>query len=206
MAVLDPAGHLLARWLASLLLGLTPPDGPVAHGIKRTAMDMLLMELTELPLGGMSLGRYQPLSCLKESFPAQGAVTDIGLGPSCTRMGTLGWDRRSWLRGSLTALSFWAHLNNGSVRLTRDLVAPNFGAGIVLYSKPVRFKQPSTPFLTSFSTFFSFSVSNLNPSTIGYGLAFIISLDDEIIRDAGGFMGLMRVDDWGSGSGCHNWG
>ncbi|KAL6145851.1 hypothetical protein ACLB2K_056535 [Fragaria x ananassa] len=94
-----------------------------------------------------------------------------------------------------------AHLNNGSVRLTRDLAVPNSGAGRVLYSKPVRFKQPSTPFPASFSTFFSFSVSNLNPSSIGGGLAFIISPDDEIVGDAGGFMGLMRVDDSGSGSG-----
>ncbi|KAL6138611.1 hypothetical protein ACLB2K_063892 [Fragaria x ananassa] len=93
-----------------------------------------------------------------------------------------------------------AHLNNGSVRLTRDLAVPNSGAGRVLYSKPVRFKQPSTPFPASFSTFFSFSVSNLNPSSIGGGLAFIISPDDEIVGDAGGFMGLMRVDDSGSGS------
>ncbi|KAL6133367.1 hypothetical protein ACLB2K_065604 [Fragaria x ananassa] len=94
-----------------------------------------------------------------------------------------------------------AHLNNGSVRLTRDLAVPNSGAGRVLYSKPVRFKQPSTPFPASFSTFFSFSVSNLNPSSIGGGLAFIISPDDEIVGDAGAFMGLMRVDDSGSGSG-----
>ncbi|KAL6220834.1 hypothetical protein ACLB2K_008588 [Fragaria x ananassa] len=79
-----------------------------------------------------------------------------------------------------------AHLNNGSVRLTRDLSIPNFGAGRVLYSKPVRFKQPSTPFPASFSTFFSFSVSNLDPSSIGDGLAFIISLNNEIVGDAGG--------------------
>ncbi|KAL6210975.1 hypothetical protein ACLB2K_016204 [Fragaria x ananassa] len=67
-----------------------------------------------------------------------------------------------------------AHLNNGSVCLTRDLAVPNFGAGRVLYLKLVRFKQPSTSFPASFSTFFSFSVSNLNPSSIGGGLAFII--------------------------------
>ncbi|PRQ43497.1 putative protein kinase RLK-Pelle-L-LEC family [Rosa chinensis] len=94
-----------------------------------------------------------------------------------------------------------AHLNNGSVRLTRDLAVPNSGAGRVLYSKPVRFKQPSTPFPASFSTFFTFSVSNLNPSSIGGGLAFIISPDDEVVGDAGGFLGLQSLDDPGSGSG-----
>ncbi|XP_050381071.1 L-type lectin-domain containing receptor kinase VIII.1 [Argentina anserina] len=94
-----------------------------------------------------------------------------------------------------------AHLNDGSVRLTRDLAVPNSGAGRVLYSKPVRFKQPYTPFPASFSTFFSFSVSNLNPSSIGGGLAFVISPDDQIVGDAGGFMGLLSVEDTGSGSG-----
>ncbi|KAL6196151.1 hypothetical protein ACLB2K_031766 [Fragaria x ananassa] len=67
-----------------------------------------------------------------------------------------------------------AHLNNGSVCLTRDLAVPNSNADRVLYLKPVCFKQPSTPFPESFFTFFSFSVSNLNPSSIARGLAFII--------------------------------
>ncbi|PRQ43749.1 putative non-specific serine/threonine protein kinase [Rosa chinensis] len=93
------------------------------------------------------------------------------------------------------------HLNNGSVRLTRDLAVPNFGAGRVLYSKPVRFKQPSTPFPASFSTFFTFSVNNLNPSSICGGLAFIISPNDEVVGDADGFLGLQSVEDPGSGSG-----
>ncbi|XP_010253592.1 PREDICTED: L-type lectin-domain containing receptor kinase VIII.1 [Nelumbo nucifera] len=84
-----------------------------------------------------------------------------------------------------------AHLNNGSVRLTRDLPVPNSGAGRVLYAKPVRFRQPGTHSLASFSTFFSFSVNNLNPSSIGGGLAFLISPDDETVGDAGGFLGLV---------------
>ncbi|XP_010264749.1 PREDICTED: L-type lectin-domain containing receptor kinase VIII.1-like [Nelumbo nucifera] len=83
-----------------------------------------------------------------------------------------------------------AHLSNGSLRLTRDLFVPNSGAGRILYSKPVRFRQPETP-PASFSTFFSFSVTNLNPSSIGGGLAFLISPDDETVGDAGGFLGLI---------------
>ncbi|OVA18115.1 Protein kinase domain [Macleaya cordata] len=83
-----------------------------------------------------------------------------------------------------------AHLNNGSVRLTRDLAVPNSGSGRVLYSNPVRFRRPGTHLLCSFSTFFSFSISNLNPSSVGGGLAFLISPDDETIGESGGLLGL----------------
>ncbi|KAI8014667.1 Peroxidase 21 [Camellia lanceoleosa] len=85
-----------------------------------------------------------------------------------------------------------AHLNNGSVRLTRDLAVPNSGAGRALYSKPIRFRQPVTHFPASFSTFFSFSVTNLNPSSIGGGLAFLISPDDSAVGDGGAYLGLMN--------------
>lgn len=85
-----------------------------------------------------------------------------------------------------------AHLNNGSVRLTRDLAVPNSGSGRVLYGKPVRFRQPETHLTASFSTFFSFSVMNLNPSSIGGGLAFILSPDDEMVGDSGGYIGLLN--------------
>lgn len=85
-----------------------------------------------------------------------------------------------------------AHLNNGSVRLTRDLAVPNSGSGRVLYGKPVRFRQPETHLTASFSTFFSFSVMNLNPSSIGGGLAFILSPDDETVGDSGGYIGLLN--------------
>lgn len=84
-----------------------------------------------------------------------------------------------------------AHWSNGSVMLTCDLAVPNSGAGKVLYSKPVRFRQPGTHTPASFATFFSFSVSNLNPSSIGGGLAFVISPGDESVGDAGGYLGIM---------------
>lgn len=87
-----------------------------------------------------------------------------------------------------------AHWTNGSVSLTRDLPVPNSGAGKIMYSKPVRFRQPGSQIPVSFSTFFSFSVTNLNPSSIGGGLAFVISPDDEALGDAGGFMGIMDSD------------
>ncbi|KAH1039499.1 hypothetical protein J1N35_041242 [Gossypium stocksii] len=92
-----------------------------------------------------------------------------------------------------------AHLNNGSVRLTRDLQVPASGAGRALYSKPVRFREPQTHSPCSFSTFFSFYITNLNPSSIGGGLAFVISPDGDFIGAGGGSLGLL--DDKGRGSG-----
>ncbi|XP_057442047.1 L-type lectin-domain containing receptor kinase VIII.1 [Lotus japonicus] len=83
-----------------------------------------------------------------------------------------------------------AHLTNGTVSLTRDLAVPFSGAGQALYSRPVRFRQPGTNIPASFTTFFSFSVTNLNPSSIGGGLAFVITPDDETVGDAGGYLGL----------------
>ncbi|XXG81153.1 hypothetical protein AAC387_Pa09g1852 [Persea americana] len=97
--------------------------------------------------------------------------------------------------GSLTLSSLKllgdAHLKNGTVRLSRDLPVPNSGSGRALYSKPIRFRQSGN--LVSFSTFFSFSVHNLNPSSIGGGLAFIISAEDQSVGDAGGYLGLVEA-------------
>ncbi|XP_049400829.1 L-type lectin-domain containing receptor kinase VIII.1-like [Solanum stenotomum] len=84
-----------------------------------------------------------------------------------------------------------AHLSNNIVKLTGDLAVPNSGAGKVLYSKPVRFRQPGFDFPASFSTFFTFSVTNLNPSSIGGGLAFVLTPGDELVGDAGGYMGIL---------------
>ncbi|XP_017244736.1 L-type lectin-domain containing receptor kinase VIII.1 [Daucus carota subsp. sativus] len=84
-----------------------------------------------------------------------------------------------------------AHWTNGSVRLTRDLGVPNSGAGKVLYCKPIRFRSQETHIPASFTTYFTFSVSNLNPDSIGGGLAFVISPDDDTVGDAGGYIGIM---------------
>ncbi|GKV12245.1 hypothetical protein SLEP1_g23418 [Rubroshorea leprosula] len=92
-----------------------------------------------------------------------------------------------------------AHLKNNSVILTPDLPVPNSGAGRVLYSKPVRFRQPGSRSPCSFTTFFSFSITNLNPSSIGGGLAFVIAPDGESVGAAGGSLGL--VDDNGLSTG-----
>nr|KYP75987.1 Lectin-domain containing receptor kinase A4.2 [Cajanus cajan] len=83
-----------------------------------------------------------------------------------------------------------AHLHNNTISLTGDPAVPNSVAGRALYATPVRFRQPGTPSLASFSTFFSFSVTNLNPSSVGGGLAFVISPDASAVGGAGGFLGL----------------
>ncbi|KAK9757158.1 hypothetical protein RND81_01G144400 [Saponaria officinalis] len=83
-----------------------------------------------------------------------------------------------------------AHLNNGSVRLTKDLEVPNSGAGRAFYSSPVHFRQPGTNSPASFTTFFSFTVTNLNPSSIGGGLAFLLSPAADSPGSGGGFLGL----------------
>ncbi|KAJ9554914.1 hypothetical protein OSB04_009528 [Centaurea solstitialis] len=83
-----------------------------------------------------------------------------------------------------------AHVFNNTIRLTPDLLVPNTRAGMVLYDKPVRFRQPGNATLASFTTTFSFSIANLNPNSIGGGLAFVISPNDEAIGDAGGHLGV----------------
>ncbi|KAJ0979337.1 hypothetical protein J5N97_014811 [Dioscorea zingiberensis] len=85
-----------------------------------------------------------------------------------------------------------AHLKNGSIRLSRDLPVPNSGAGRALFADPVRLRHPVTHLPIPFSTSFSFSVTNLNPSSIGGGLAFLLSPDDHSLGDSGGFMGLIN--------------
>ncbi|XP_027334475.1 L-type lectin-domain containing receptor kinase VIII.1-like [Abrus precatorius] len=83
-----------------------------------------------------------------------------------------------------------AHLNNNTVSLTGDPAVPNSAAGRALYATPIRFRQAGNPFPVTFATFFSFSVTNLNPSSVGGGLAFVISPDDTVVGNPGGYLGL----------------
>ncbi|KAJ9554912.1 hypothetical protein OSB04_009526 [Centaurea solstitialis] len=98
-----------------------------------------------------------------------------------------------------------AHVFNDTIRLTQDLLAPNTRAGMVLYNKPVRFRQPGNQTPASFTTTFSFSIANLNQNSVGGGLAFLISPNDEAIGDAGGHMGVptgaiaVEFDTWMDG-------
>nr|GEX30476.1 L-type lectin-domain containing receptor kinase VIII.1-like [Tanacetum cinerariifolium] len=83
-----------------------------------------------------------------------------------------------------------ARLVNTSIMLTQDLAVPTSGAGAVLYEKPVRFKRAGNNIPASFTTFFSFAISNLNPDSIGGGLAFVIAPDEDVIGGSGGYLGV----------------
>ncbi|XP_072961775.1 L-type lectin-domain containing receptor kinase VIII.1-like [Typha angustifolia] len=87
-----------------------------------------------------------------------------------------------------------AHLKNGSIRLTRDLPVPTSGAGRALFADPIPIRHPSTRLPLPFSTFFSFSITTLNPSSVGGGIAFLLSPNNFSIGDAGPFLGLLNAD------------
>ncbi|XP_047966196.1 L-type lectin-domain containing receptor kinase VIII.1-like [Salvia hispanica] len=86
-----------------------------------------------------------------------------------------------------------AHWTNSTVRLTRDLGVPSSGAGRLLFSDPIPFRRRASNLTASFSTFFSFSVRNLNPSSVGGGLAFVVSPDAAALGDAGEFLGFITA-------------
>ncbi|GAB2235743.1 hypothetical protein Droror1_Dr00026184 [Drosera rotundifolia] len=84
-----------------------------------------------------------------------------------------------------------AHISNASLRLTRDLPVPNSGAGVALYSHPVQFRRNDpSPSLASFTSFFTIRIRDLNPSSIGGGMAFLLTPEDDAVGPAGGWMGL----------------
>ncbi|CAM0958086.1 unnamed protein product [Alopecurus aequalis] len=81
-----------------------------------------------------------------------------------------------------------AHLNNNTIRLTRDLPVPTSAAGRALYAAPVRL-------LAGFSTHFAFHVATLNKGSVGGGLAFIVAPDAATLGEAGAFLGLAPATD-----------
>uniref|UniRef100_A0A452XU80 non-specific serine/threonine protein kinase n=1 Tax=Aegilops tauschii subsp. strangulata TaxID=200361 RepID=A0A452XU80_AEGTS len=76
-----------------------------------------------------------------------------------------------------------AHLNNNTIRLTRDLPVPTSASGRALYAAPVRL-------LAGFSTSFAFTVTTLNRGSVGGGLAFVVAPDAASVGDGGAFLGL----------------
>lgn len=72
---------------------------------------------------------------------------------------------------------------------------PTSGAGRALYSDPVPLRDPTTRDFLPFSTFFSFSITLLNPSSIGGGFAFILAPDDLSVGDAGPYLGILNASD-----------
>ncbi|ERM99326.1 hypothetical protein AMTRI_Chr08g205840 [Amborella trichopoda] len=111
---------------------------------------------------------------------------------SFCRSETTQFDLASLTLSSLKLLGD-SHFKNGTIGLSRELSVPNSSAGRALYVKPVRLMDESGQIPASFSTFFTFSVTNVNPASIGAGLTFLLVPDDQTIGDSGPYLGLLNV-------------
>ena len=85
-----------------------------------------------------------------------------------------------------------SYLRNGVVGLTRELGVPSSSAGTMIYNKPITFFDLDSNVTASFSTRFSFSIANVNPSSFGDGLAFFLSPDNQTLGSPGGYLGLVN--------------
>lgn len=86
-----------------------------------------------------------------------------------------------------------SYLKNGVVGLTRDVTVPTTSSGSIIYNNPVQFFDSETNITASFSAKFSFSISNVNPtSSSGDGLAFFLSPDNHTLGSPGGYLGLVN--------------
>ncbi|CAO2833677.1 unnamed protein product [Amaranthus hypochondriacus] len=86
-----------------------------------------------------------------------------------------------------------SYLKNGVVGLTRDVTVPTTSSGSIIYNYPIPFFDIEANITASFSAKFSFSISNVNPtSSSGDGLAFFLSPDNQTIGSSGGYLGLVN--------------
>ncbi|XAR67359.1 Non-specific serine/threonine protein kinase [Bertholletia excelsa] len=85
-----------------------------------------------------------------------------------------------------------SYLRNGVIGLTRELGVPNSSTGTVIYNDPIAFFDQESNQTASFSTRFSFSVTNINPTSFGDGLAFFISQENPPLGSPGGYLGLVN--------------
>ncbi|XP_010675950.2 probable L-type lectin-domain containing receptor kinase S.7 [Beta vulgaris subsp. vulgaris] len=86
-----------------------------------------------------------------------------------------------------------SYLKNGVVGLTREVTVPTTSSGSIIYNNPIPFYDSETNITASFSAKFSFSVSNVNPtSSSGDGLAFFLSPDNQTLGSPGGYLGLVN--------------
>ncbi|KAF9589291.1 hypothetical protein IFM89_022361 [Coptis chinensis] len=85
-----------------------------------------------------------------------------------------------------------SYLRNGVVGLTRELGIPSSSSSSVLCTTPIPFFNPETNISASFSTRFSFSITNASPGSFGDGLAFFLSSDSQTLGSSGGYDILIR--------------
>ncbi|GAB4845943.1 Probable L-type lectin-domain containing receptor kinase S.7 [Ancistrocladus abbreviatus] len=85
-----------------------------------------------------------------------------------------------------------SYLRNGVVGLTGDLPVPATSSGAVIYNSPIEFFNSEANITASFSTRFSFAITNVDPSSYGDGLTFFISPDNQTLGSPGGYLGLVN--------------
>ncbi|GMH05824.1 hypothetical protein Nepgr_007664 [Nepenthes gracilis] len=85
-----------------------------------------------------------------------------------------------------------SYLKNGVVGLTRDLPVPTTSSGTAIFNRPIEFYDPESNITASFSTRFSFSITNVDPSASGDGLSFFISSDNQTLGSPGAYLGLVN--------------
>ncbi|XP_022717879.1 probable L-type lectin-domain containing receptor kinase S.7 [Durio zibethinus] len=85
-----------------------------------------------------------------------------------------------------------SYFKNGVIGLTREIGVPSSSSGSIIYNNPIHFFDQESNITASFSTSFSFSVKNVNPSSFGDGLTFFLSPDNQTLGSPGGYLGLVN--------------
>ncbi|KAF3331416.1 putative L-type lectin-domain containing receptor kinase S.7 [Carex littledalei] len=101
------------------------------------------------------------------------------------------FDSASFSFSNLTLLGD-SYLRNGTIGLTKETGVPSSSAGSVILNQPIQFFDPLTNTSASFSTKFSFSITNQNPGSFGDGLTFFISPSNSSLGATGGFLGVFN--------------
>ncbi|XP_078160373.1 concanavalin A-like lectin protein kinase family protein [Carex rostrata] len=109
--------------------------------------------------------------------------------PTLTK--NVSFDSASFSFSNLTLLGD-SYLRNGVIGLTKETGVPSSSAGSVILNLPIQFFDPVTNTSASFSTKFSFSITNQNPGSFGDGLTFFISPSNSSLGATGGFLGVFN--------------
>ncbi|XP_023007739.1 probable L-type lectin-domain containing receptor kinase S.7 [Cucurbita maxima] len=107
------------------------------------------------------------------------------------RTQSIGFDFNSFNIRNLTLLGD-SHFRDGVIGLTKELGVPSSSAGAVIYNQPIGLYDADTNITASFSTRFSFSITNTNPTFSGDGLSFFLSPDNRTLGSPGGYLGLVN--------------
>ncbi|XXG55205.1 hypothetical protein AAC387_Pa03g2921 [Persea americana] len=110
---------------------------------------------------------------------------------------------RSFAFASFTFRNFTllgdSYLRDGSVGLTRELNVPSTSSGTAICNDPIILFDPKTNTSASFSTNFSFQISNVNSESSGDGLTFFLSSDNHTHGSPGRYLGLFNSSEGAAG-------